>query len=514
MTRLASTEDSPATLYDWFARSAARHSNAVALEAGGETLTYGELADRSERIASALLRAHHGTRPRRIGLVAMRDAATYAGYLAIQRLGAAAVPLNPAFPATRTAAIISAARLDLVVGPPIPAVALPVVIPDEAADATDLPAPCHGPADTAYILFTSGSTGTPKGIPITHRNATAYLSHVVPRYAAGPGSRFSQTFDITFDVSVLDMFAAWGSGATLVVPAAHEVLTPVRFVSGRQITHWCSVPSVISYARRMRGLPPESMPTLRHSVFAGEQLTIQQAEAWHAAAPMSTIENGYGPTEMTVTCAGYRLPQDHADWPSPANGTVPIGPVFPHLEWLVLDETGHPAQEGELCLRGPQRLTGYLDPADNAGRFLEFKDGVARTWDQSRPPTDRSWYRTGDRVCLTNVGFVHLGRLDHQAKIRGYRIELSEIEAALRAHPGVHDAVALAVPDGAGGLDLHAVCTGDGPIPDVLSDLQNRLPAYMIPRQILAVEQFPLNSSGKIDRIALATLVDTRQHRD
>src|SRR5207248_8173181 len=112
------------------------------------------------------------------------------------------------------------------------------------------------------------------------RNVSAYLEHVIPRYEAGPGARLSQFFDLTFDPSVYDMFTAWGSGATLVVPTRNDVLSPVRFVNGRRVTHWNSVPSVISFALRLRALTPESMPTLRWSLFCVEPLTLRQADAW------------------------------------------------------------------------------------------------------------------------------------------------------------------------------------------------------------------------------------------
>lgn len=110
------------------------------------------------------------------------------------------------------------------------------------------------------------------------------------------------------------MYTAWGSGATLVVPARAELLAPVRFVNRHALTHWNSVPSVISLAKRLRALGPGSMPTLRASMFCGEPLTLQQARAWQRAAPNSSLENAYGPTELTVTCTAYRLPEDPGHW--------------------------------------------------------------------------------------------------------------------------------------------------------------------------------------------------------
>lgn len=122
-----------------------------------------------------------------------------------------------------------------------------------------------------------------------------------------PGSRVSQTFDLTFDLSVFDMFTAWGGGATLVVPSREDLLAPVRFVAEKRLTHWFSVPSMVSYAQRLRSLRPGSMPTLRWSLFCGEPLTTHQATAWQRAAPGGVVENLYGPTELTISCAEYRL---------------------------------------------------------------------------------------------------------------------------------------------------------------------------------------------------------------
>jgi amino acid adenylation domain-containing protein len=494
------------TLFEWFAASAARHGDRVALEAGGARLTYRELDALSARLASALARACGGV-PGRVGLYAARGPIGFAGYLAIQRLGATAVPLNPAVPDARNRLVAGTARLDVVLADaalrPPPGLSAPV-LPVRADDLSPAE-PVEGradPDDVAYVLFTSGSTGTPKGVPVRHRAVDAYLEHVIPRYELGPGCRVSQTFDLTFDLSVFDMFATWGSGATLVVPGRYDLLKPVAFVTRERLTHWFSVPSVVSLAVRMRRLAPGSMPSLRWSLFCGEPLTLRQAAAWRAAAPGSVLENLYGPTEVTISCTQYRLPADPRDWPATANGTVPIGLPYPRVEHLVLGEDGREAAEGELCLRGVQRFPGYADPADNAGRFVAF-DG-ARARDCPAPGED-AWYRTGDRVAWRDGLLVHLGRLDQQVKISGHRVELGEIEAALRALPGVHEAVVLALPDGEGDLELAAACTGTGLEPVALvKGVAGVLPGYMVPRSVTVLEELPLNANGKVDRRAVA----------
>ncbi|WP_424186713.1 amino acid adenylation domain-containing protein [Actinokineospora sp. G85] len=515
-----STQDKP-TMYHWFAASAAAHGDQTALVVGERQLSYAELTGLAERIAALLIERANGTVPARVGLLSARNVLAYAGYLAVQRLGSTVVPLNPSFPVTRNASIARAAGLDVVIAAPETDSDLPVPVLrldqeqlDELATtpAPALPEPTAGPHDLAYILFTSGSTGTPKGVRLQHRNATSYLRHVVARYGAGPGDRFSQTFDLTFDPSVYDMFTAWGSGAALVVPTRGDLMSPVRFVNRHGITHWNSVPSVISLATRLRALRPDSMPTLRWSLFCGEPLTLQQAEAWRAAAPNTVVENLYGPTEMTVTCTEHRLPADPAQWARPVNGTVPIGAVYPGLEHLVLGEDGRRADDGELCLRGPQRFPGYVDPANNVDRFLSFDGEVATAYDGAAPLTDDHWYRTGDRVAVQDGELVHLGRLDHQVKVRGYRVELGEIEAALRERPGVTDAVVLAVPGEEGEVELVAACTGEAGDPDdLLTALSTRLPAYMVPRTVAVLDLLPLNQNGKVDRKALSAGLATAQ---
>ncbi|MFD0312732.1 amino acid adenylation domain-containing protein [Streptomyces flavalbus] len=515
--------NTPSTLYGWFAASVAAHGDRhTALEVAGDRLTYAELDATAARLA-ALLVAEHGGAPARVGLLAARSTAAYAGYLAVQRLGATVVPLNPAFPPSRNATIARDAKLDLVIAEesargghtelPVPVVLLtPARLAGlRTGEVPALPEPTAGPDDLAYVLFTSGSTGRPKGVPTTHGNVSAYLSHVIPRYELGPGARVSQAFDLTFDPSVYDMFAAWGSGATLVVPGKKDLLSPVRFINQQRITHWNSVPSVASIALRLRALRPGAMPTLRWSLFCGEALTLTHARAWQAAAPHSTLENTYGPTETTITCTEFRLPADPETWPRTSNGTVPIGVLYPGQEYLVLDEDGRPADEGELCVRGTQRFPGYLDPADNVDRFLTFDgdgDGQARPYDGTEPLTATHWYRTGDRVTWLDGALVHLGRLDRQLKVRGYRVELGEIEAALLDQPGVAEAAVVALRAQDGEAQLAAAYTGTAGDPEVLLDaLRERLPGYMVPASLAALAELPLNANGKVDRAALTALL-------
>ncbi|MGW7545628.1 AMP-binding protein [Streptomyces sp. NPDC054770] len=489
----------PLGLHEWFARSVRAHPDRPALQVGAETFTYRELDARAGALAGEIVARHGGTVPARVGLTTTPEPLTYVGYLAALRLGAAVVPLNSAFPPARSAVIAHAAALDLTLSDDLLTRLRSTGAPHDAP-----PPATVAPEDTAYVLFTSGSTGTPKGVPVTHRSIDAFLRYVIERYELGPGCRMAQNIGLAFDPSVFELFAAWGSGATLVVPPRRDLAKPSRFVAREGITHWFSVPSVITMAHLTGGLAPGSMPTLRWSLFGGEQLTTQQARAWQAAAPQTVLENLYGPTEVTIACTQYRVPEHVADWPHTANGSLPIGPVHPHLDHLVLDEDGNPAKIGELCVRGVQRFTGYLDPADNHGRFL---DPTGRPTDprEHYVPGDKDWYRTGDLVQTLDGGtLVHLGRIDQQVKIMGQRVEIGETEAVLRDQDGIEQAAVVALRGPDGQTRLEAAYTGT-PLPPahLRQALATRLPRYMVPHRFTHRTALPLNINGKLDRRAL-----------
>ncbi|WP_406466479.1 amino acid adenylation domain-containing protein [Streptomyces hirsutus] len=510
----------PATLHELFASAAARHPNRPALEVGGRTLTYAQLDRFSDRLAGQLL-FHAERHPARVGLLAARSVTAYAGYLAALRIGAAAVPMNPAHPPTRHLAVVKGGALDLVLGDgsgrqdPQEAAAhlgTPFLLADEVllhrldqdrSAPETLPAPPR-PDDTAYLLYTSGSTGTPRGVPILHRNIAPFIDWSVRTCGFGPEDRTSQNVELTFDVAVYEMFVTWAAGGTLVVPRPNDVMRPSRFVAEHRITHWFCVPSVGSVAARVGALEPGSMPTLTKVMFGGERLIAEQARQWAEAAPNAELRNMYGPTEVSVVCVQKHLGRRGGLAAGGSNGTMPIGEVLPHLEGVVLGEDGRPATTGELCLRGPQRFGGYLDPADDDSRFLRWHPGAAAVvLPAGTEPQDDHWYRTGDLVRKESGGLVFLGRLDDQVKVRGHRIEVGEVEAQLTHHAEVREAV-VAAEETDSGTALVAHYTGMvTPSAELTEFLRERLPVYMLPSRFVHRDAFPLNANGKIDRRSL-----------
>lgn len=509
-----------------FLRGLALSPDRAAVRIGADQLAYKQAHALALHWAGALAPAEPG--PKAVGILAGKSTTGYVGILAALYAGAAVVPLRPDFPAVRTAQMLAAAGVETVIADAAGLAALPalaeegvtlsVLAPglaaagdDDALRASgrfarvplepgrDLPAPRPvGRDDPAYILFTSGSTGRPKGVVITHGNAGAYFRLIDARYDFNPRDVFSQAFDLNFDCSLFDLFCAWGAGACAVAVPPHAYRELPAFVAEQRITVWFSTPGVIDLIRRMGGLSTGSMPGVRWSLFAGEALQCRDAAAWHRAAGASRLENLYGPTELTVTIAAHRW----TPGTSPAlavNGVVPIGSVHEgHEHFLLLDgdlpDDGAVGTEGELCIAGPQLTSGYLEPADGAGRFIT-RDG-------------QRFYRTGDRVRrLPGEEFAYLGRLDSQVQIQGWRIELAEVEHALRGI-GLHDAAAVAVTSGAG-TQLFAFYIGEPLAPaEIVRRLRTRLPDGAIPKHYRNLSRFPLNSNRKVDRVLLRAQAD------
>jgi amino acid adenylation domain-containing protein len=489
---MASDQPEQRLLHEAFLWSVDRGEQAEALRIGGERISYGRLHERALRLAGSLL-SRSSRAPRRVGVLGARSEDMYAGLLAAHYAGAAAVPLNPAFPPERLRYMMTAASLDGLIaddkGLPVLASLADVqgdipVVHRPTGSALDEPLP-SSPQDVAYILFTSGSSGRPKGVPILHSNAVAYLRQIEARYDFTSDDVFSQTYDLTFDLAMFDLFVGWGVGGTVVSVPSHVYISLADFVAKHVITVWFSAPTMISLVRRGRGLEPGSLPSLRWSLFCGEALLVRDAGQWQKAAPNSRLENLYGPTELTISCSAHRFDPDRS--PELAvNDVVPIGTIHPRLQYLLLGAEENSDGIGELCVTGEQMFPGYLDPADDTRRFLDHEG--------------QRWYRTGDLVRHIDGGeLAYLGRADHQVKISGFRVELAEVEWGLRRLSGVREAVAVAAEG-----QLVAFLVGDErPVPLLMKELGSFFPRYLIPRHYKYLDELPLNANRKTDRLAL-----------
>ena len=516
------------TIRAGFLGSVERFPDRQALTVGKEERTYAQLFAEAARIAATLDKHAGADEGLLTAVFGHRHPTAFAGVLGALLRGHGYVPLNPTFPPDRSRAMIERSRCRcLVVGPTargqLDALLeglegrLVVLLPD-SEDVTELAArwPTHhflaaadlepkeafelrpaSPDAIGYLLFTSGSTGRPKGVMVAHRNVVAFVDAMVERYGITEQDRFSNTFDLTFDLSAFDMFVPWARGACLCVPTASQKLFPGKYVKKQALTVWFSVPSTGVLMKRLRMLKPGAYPTLRWALFCGEALPVEVIEAFAEAAPNAVAENLYGPTELTIACTLYRW--DPVRSPAESHlGVVPIGEPYPNMVIRVSDSQYNEVprgEPGELLMTGPQMTLGYWEDEERTEKAFVVPPGETRTF-----------YRTGDRVRYPEGGpLIYLGRVDNQIKIMGYRVELGEIEAVLRDVSGADVAIAIGWPktsSGANGV-VGFVGAPGADAAAIQEAARDRLPSYMQPSAIHLVETFPLNANGKVDRNAL-----------
>ncbi len=476
-----------------------------------DAMTYGEL-DRLANQFAHRLRGLGVAPGDRVGVHVPRSGRAVAALLGVARAGAVYVPLDPGSPPARMKLVARDCDLRLVIitpelrkrwlatGDPGPVERFVLVGETEdtrAADVTSwrevldastepLPAFSHSPDELATLLYTSGSTGVPKGVMISHRNALAFANWAAATAGLRACDRVASVAPFHFDLSVFDLWSTLSCGATVVIVDEATVKSGARMlerIREQRISVWYSVPSAIMLMLDA-GLPLGA-PSLRVVFFAGEVFPVRQLRRAMQALPQARFLNLFGPTETNV-CLAYEVPGPPGD-----DAPIPIGRPACGNAITITTEEG-PARDdevGELCVEGPTVMLGY--------------------WNGGDPVLATHPYRTGDFVSRRPDGqIMYHGRRDHMVKVRGFRIELGEVESALARHPQIREAVAFGL-DG----ELAAVARPEDASLTVLSVrrfLAERLPAYMIPTQILLVAELPQTSNGKTDRLRIKSALADR----
>ncbi|REJ75571.1 MAG: amino acid adenylation domain-containing protein [Acidobacteria bacterium] len=486
---------------------------AIALDTPEGSLTYSSLKEESERIGNFLAKRDlpKGTP---IGVLSQRSPTLFAAFLGVLRSGLAYVPLDPDYPAQRTADILKASKAPLLITdlPPDSAqdlsengfsgeiVEIATVI-DEGSDAVrvqDYP----GPGDPAYLIYTSGSSGKPKSVVITHANLFNSTNARFEYYETAPES-FLLMSSVAFDSSVAGIYWTLCSGGSLVVPPARieqDIEGLAKLIRDAGVTHMLLLPSL--YSLLLRYAKRKDLRGLETVVVAGEACPESLCRLHREKLPDAALFNEYGPTEATVWSTVERI--DRID-----NGPVPIGGPVAGTRIMICDDGGFPVPQGvpgEIWIGGANVAAGYhLDPELTAGSF------VAPDWVED--PGIR-FYRSGDLGRFTENGTLLLfGRKDNQLKLRGYRIEPGEIEAAMILIEGVSDAAIVPIGDSdqssGSGLDhaakkingLAGFYSGTDCEPEALiAELKKRLPPHMVPSVVQRLDGIPRLPNGKIDR--------------
>ena len=475
-----------------------RTPRAPALRFEGHSLAYDELFRAACQLAH-LLRAR-GVGPEERVAICMEPAQEMVvSVLGVLLAGGAYLPLDPELPPERRAYMLrdaapvllltQAALAGRLEGCGVPLLSVDAEAGRIARESEAPPVTGVSPDNLAYVIYTSGSTGRPKGVLVEHRGVGNTFLELGRVYEAAPGERNLAYAPLHFDASVADIFVALCNGAELVLARRDDMLPGedlLRTLREERITHLKTMPSALAVT------PVDALPELRTIVAGGEVCPAEQVRRWGEGR---RFFNGYGATEASIrmTSSAYTA----------EGGDPPIGQPVANTQLYVLDAQMEPAPAGvpgELYIGGVGVVRGYLGRPDlSAERFVP---------DPHRGVPGARLYRTGDVGRRRPDGEVEfLGRRDFQVKVRGYRVELGEIEAVLRAHAGVREALVLLREDVPGQARLVAYVAGEEGAEPAAAELRAhvaaQVPEYMVPVSYVVLERLPVTANGKIDRRAL-----------
>jgi amino acid adenylation domain-containing protein len=474
-----------ASIDQCFAEAVHRDPGAVAVVSDGDSITYGELDRRSNRLARHL--RGRGVGPgSRVGVSLERCPDTVVALIATLKAGGAYVPLDPADPVERRDFVIRDAAITLVLDSDLLAEPATWIESDDSVE------PGVAATDDAYVMYTSGSTGEPKGVVVTHRNVVRLVKG--QSYAEfGPDQVFLQMAPLAFDASTFEIWGALLNGARLVLyPGGAVDLSELRATLERHgvTTLWLTA----GLFHQVIDMGVDSLRGLKQLLAGGDVLLPDRVSHAMRALPGMRLVNGYGPTEATTFSCCF-----DATSGVPFDDSVPIGRPIANTSVFVLDRELEPTPvgvPGELYIGGDGVARGYLNqPELTAERFV------------SSPFGDGRLYRTGDMARWRPDGQLEfLGREDLQVKVRGFRVEPGEVESALVAHPEVREAAVVAPADRNGDRRMVAYLVADPGLDEVglRAQLGEKLPAYMVPSAFTLVESLPVTPNGKVDRAALS----------
>jgi amino acid adenylation domain-containing protein len=485
-----------------FADQVRRNGDKTAVIFEQQRLSFAELDSASTQLAHHL-RARGATHDKIVALFISPSLDIPVFLLAVQKSGAAYLPIDPNWPESRISWVLNDAKPCLILSQSelvqkLPATSIPVLCPGgdiPSGETDELVLNAALASKTAYVIYTSGSTGKPKGVMVQHAALVNLIESMKQRPGCGENDRLLALTSLAFDIHALEIYLPLSTGATLVIASAEATRSPdalIRLIEKHHISIMQQTPTTWGMLLASHWSPSKPI-----TVLSGGEALSETLKAALLSHPNVSLWNMYGPTE---TCVWSMVAHMQADTP------ITIGAPVDNTEVYIVDQHLRQAPigvAGELLIGGDGLATGYINkPSLTATRFIPHpfseKEGARL-------------YCTGDRArFLPNGDIQFLGRIDDQIKIRGYRVELAEIEIALREHPAIQEAVVImrnTLVEQEALVAFVKFVKSDIALDDtqLRACLEEQLPSYMIPALFVSLDTFPVSSSGKIDRVALKT---------
>jgi amino acid adenylation domain-containing protein/non-ribosomal peptide synthase protein (TIGR01720 family) len=487
------------TIVQLFCEQAAKTPGNIALVFGDKKYSYSELDERSNQLAHYLRQNYSISPGTPVGVQLERSERNVIAMLGVLKAGGAYVPMDPGYPAERTSYMMDDSKLALVIDNQ----QMEAFTQAHSKYSKDSLPSFNQPGDVAIVLYTSGSTGKPKGVMLPHTGIvrmvrdTNYLS-------VNPADVVLSLSNFIFDGSTFDIYSALLNGATLVIAGSDQLLNPDalhKLIAHHKVSCFLATTALFNIYADADNL---SLDTVHTVMFGGEMVSLNHVKKFKEKFPAVRLLHMYGPSENSTYSTWFEVKEVAAE-----SKTIPIGTPISNTQVYILDAAGMPAPfgiAGEICIGGPGLAHGYINkPELTAEKFVAnpFRPG-------------ETMYKSGDMGKWRPEGVMEiLGRKDDQVKIRGFRIELGEIENRLNAYPGVEASAVITIKQDSGDRELAAYVVSKNTLDaqDMLAFLSRSLPAYMLPVQLMQLDQLPLNFSGKVDKKKLAGIQGQRLAR-
>ncbi len=353
--------------------------------------------------------------------------------------------------------------------------------------------------DLVYANFTSGSTGTPKAVGVSHRCVIDFISCFVETFEITSQENIANQAPLDFDVSVKDIFSAVFTGASVHLVPKMFFSFPTKlldYLVEREITTLIWAVSALCIISTLDGFSYKVPSKLKKIMFSGEVMPVKHLHIWQKYIPQAKYINLYGPTEITCNCTYHIINEEIPD-----DGIIPMGIPFKNERVFLLDEENHlvtePDTQGEICVSGTCVVPGYYNNWPKTNEVFVQNPLQNRHFERI--------YRTGDLGKIGKDGlFYYCGRKDFQIKLNGHRIELSEVEGAIMEIEGISRSCCIFADN-----KVTAFYTGtELDKKDIVKNLREKLPVFMIPADIIYLQEFTLNKNGKIDRNVLKEMLN------